>query len=406
MDFSYKNDFYVHSLDSETYYYFLTGTTFDIFDIFIGESFYYALVGLANNRVFTELKFESNLQINKIIDVAPSIPINTPSDLWDYTVNYRVSPWLACVLPNGDVYAFYFNLTDEIFGADQIHLFKNQDTSTPLSISLGSVLPYYAYILVSSVSVSGQKYADKIKILKLIKEEESPFTFVEKEISTNTIGPVIVFHNFQSILIGSTRHYESESPSLGSAQIFKMDEDLNASEFSPPSAIQVDTALTFVYSNLDSLIVNRKVDDPDEILPYFSDSTPLDPNYYDSDSVLIADQIKLTEDGFQTIQLTFELDSAYSFGASTSSNPKYLSHFVKQCQGVTWEIIEAKVGGADVPWVSTRTPNTFFIDPSLATGAGVCWGIEHTLNLKFELDTLGKYFSELLYPFNLIVMSC
>ena len=193
--------------------------------------------------------------------------------------------------------------------------------------------------------------------------------------------------------MGVTKHFESESPTLNSAQVFKMSLDFDTTSSSPSGAVTINPLSSYTYSNINSSITNTA----------FADMASLRSNAYHSvqngltslseSNAVKTDELRLSEDGFQTIQPpTFDLSSSLSFGASDASRTEYFSDRIEQCQGVSWKLAEAKVGGVDVPWVLTQTQDKFMIEPSLATGAGVCWGIAHTLDLKFELDTPGKIY--------------
>ena len=352
----------------------------------------YSLVGLRNNKVFTYFMDTSNSANDVGLDVAPSVSISTSYDLWDFSKKDDSHGWLACVLLDGDIYAFYLNITAHIPEVEHAYYFENNSTSTPTSISVAFGDPDQVFIFLSSVSVPGQQYADRIKFIRLSQALTGNSYILQKEILTNTIGSIIALSDHDdSILIASTRHYESESPTLNSAQLFRMTPDFDTSEFSPSGAVQVYPFQSYSHSSLKSFVTNDVLADLDTLRSNAFHSKLDNVTFLDRDSAVITEEMKVTEEGFQTIQpLVFWLDSSYSFGASVTSNPKHLGYNVRHWQGLPWQIIEAKVGGEDVPWVSTRTTDTFFIDPSLATGEGVCWGIEHILDLKFELDTLGK----------------
>jgi len=258
---------------------------------------------------------------------------------------------------------------------EHAHLLQSSDSTTPTAISATVEGGSYgdAYIFVSAKSVPGQQHSDKIRLIRLRSAMSSSPTIVQKEISASTIGSLSAYCYSDAVLIGSTRHYGSESPPLNSAQLFRMDADFDTSTFSPPGAVTVNALSSYTHSSLDASITNAALADMATLKSHVYRSSLDDVNSLHPSSAVLTDEMKLTEDGFETIQpLTFEFEPAYSFGASAASPPEHLTYSVKHCQGATWEVAEAKVGGADVPWVTTRTPNTFLIEPSLATGPAAC----------------------------------
>ena len=279
---------------------------------------------------------------------------------------------MACSLPSGDLYVFYLGNTTQAPEVEHAHHFQNSDSSMPSAIAVSRTDSFEVNILLSCVSVPGQQYADKIKLIRTLEASSVSPSFVQKEISTNTIGPISVFSGYSStVVIGSTRHYESAA--LNSAQLTRIRIDSGALFFSPPGAAEFNSISSYTHSSLGASVTNVVLADLETLRSNVYHSNLGDVVHLSPDSSVLTDEIKLTEDGFQTIQpLTLELDFAYSFGASASSTSESLAHSVDQCQGATWEVAEAKVGGVDVPWVTTRTPNTFSIEPSLATGPGVC----------------------------------
>ena len=291
------------------------------------------------------------------------------------------------------MYAFYIENRTTVPEAEHAHHLQNSDSSSPSSISVVYEASDEVYIFLSTKTSSGQTNADKIKIIHLDNARSSTPTVVQKEIATNTLGSIFAIVHYDAILIGSTRHYGSAYPTLHAAQIFQLDKDYSTTSHTPAGAYVVGPLSSYTYSNINSSITNTAPADMATLRSNVYHSSITNVNYLDSSKAMTTEEIQLTEDGFQTIQPpSFNFDSSYSFGASAASSSEYLSYNVQQCQKVSWEVAEAKVGGVDVPWVTTQTPNTFLIEPSLATGAGVCCGIQHTLDLKFELATPGKYY--------------
>ena len=185
---------------------------------------------------------------------------------------------------------------------------------------------------------------------------------------------------------------ETEVPTLNSAEIVKMREDFDTTSFSPAGAVNVLSGSSHTHSDYNSSITNT----------VFADMATLRSNVYhkthgvltslSSQNVAETDELRLSEFGSQTIQSpTFSFNPSYSYGASESAESEYMSYHISQCQGAKWKIIEAKVGGIDVPWVRIGEEDTFYIEPSKATGASTCCGIAHTLDLKVELQTPGKF---------------
>ena len=280
---------------------------------------------------------------------------------------------MACALPSGDLYGFYFSNRTKAPEVGYAHYLQNSDPTTVSAISAAYGTSISTYIFLSTKSTPGQQYSDKIRLIHFSGVRSSSPYIVQKEISVNTIGSITAAIEYDSILLGSTRHYESESPTLNSAQLFRMDTGLDTSTYSPTGAAELDTLSSYTHSSLGPSVTNTVLADMDTLRSHVYHSSLDNVSYLDPSSAMLTDEMKLTEDGFQTIQpITFELSPSYSLGASAASTSEYLTYSVKQCQGASWEIAEAKVGGVDVPWVTTRTPNTFLIEPSLATGPGVC----------------------------------
>ena len=278
---------------------------------------------------------------------------------------------MACALPSGDLYVFYLGNTTQAPEAEYAYHLQNSDSCTSSSIAVLDHV-YSVDIFLSCVSVPGQQYADKIKLVHIDSPSSTSASLVQKEISTNTIGPISAFSFFGlETIIGFTRHYESAA--LNSAQLFRTDHNFSSSAFSPPGAAEFNSISSYTHSSLIASVTNAVLVDLETLRSNVYHFNLINVAHLDSGSAVLTDKMALTEDGLQTVQpLTLEFGFAHSFGASVSSSSESLTYFVRQCQGATWEISEAKVRGVDVPWVTTRTPNTFLIEPSLATGPGVC----------------------------------
>jgi len=229
------------------------------------------------------------------------------------------------------LYAFYFGNQTHPPEAEYAHHLQNSDSSVPSAIAVWSGGSYEVDIFMSSVSVPGQQYADKMRLIRITGATRTSPTLVQKEISANTIGPISVFSSYDEKIIGSTRHYVSESPTLNSAQLFKVDGDLDTSTFSPAGAVDVDSISSYTHSSLQGSLTNTVLTDLDTLRSNVYHSSLANVNRLDSGLAVLTDELRLTEDGFQTIQpITFELDFAYSFGASAGSDSQWLTYFVKQ----------------------------------------------------------------------------
>jgi len=299
---------------------------------------------------------------------------------------------LACLTLTGDLYAFYLDNRTKAPEAEHAYKFQNSVSIFPSSISVVYESSDEVYIFVLVDAGAGLTAEDRIKIIHLDNARSSSPTVVQKEISTNSYRSISAFVHHDTIIIGSTRDYAPSHPTAFSAQIIKLDKDYSTTSHTP-GAYTVGPLSSYTYSNVNSSLTNVVLSDMATLRSNAYHLSLNNINSLNASKAVKTDELKLTEDGFQTIQpLSFDFNSSYSYGASAASSSKYLAGRVDQCQKVDWKISEAKVGGVDVPWVTTQTPNTFDIEPSLATGAGVCCGIQHILNLKFELDTPGKYY--------------
>ena len=339
--------------------------------------------------MFTYYMDTANSDNDEGLEIAPTLSFIDPL-FWDFDSSSNAYGWLACGTTTGDLYAFYIDNRTKAPEAEHAHKFQNSATLPPNSVSVVYEGSDEVYIFVLVDADYGQTPEDRIKIIHLDDARYSS-TVVQKEILTNSKLWISAFVHYDSIVIGSTRGYMPGTPGAYSAQVIKLDKDYSTTSHTP-GAYTVGPLSSYTYSNVNSSLTNVVLADMTYIRPNVYHSSLTNLNYLDASKAVKTDELKLTEDGFQTIQPpSFNFNSSYSYGASASSSTKYLSYNVQQCQKVDWEISEAKVGGVDVPWVTTQTPNTFLIDPSLATGAGDCCGIQHTLNLKFKLDTPGMY---------------
>ena len=377
------------SLGKETYFGFHGELNSIILDLWEVTSSTYSLFGLRDNNFYTYYMDTSNSSNDEAIDVVPSVNMSTSYSLCSMDSSGDNYAWVVCSMPNEDLYALEYTKQTKAPTAQQSHLLESTDGSQPSAISVMYGDTSTLYICLTSFSSPGV-YADVIKILVLKNLDFSPY-LIQKRISKVTEGPISAFVNSDTILIGVRRAFQGSSSTSYSAELLKLKTDFSTTTFSPPGAIVVNEGWGQAHRNDTGNITNTVLPNTDSLRTnvYLSESTGL--TWLTSPAVTTTDEMKLTEDGFQTIQPpTFSFDASYSYGASASSGSKHLSYSIQQCQKVEWTVTEAKVNGVDVAWATTGTPGEFLIEPSLATGAGDCCGIAHQLDLKVALDTPGK----------------